>query len=144
MARFASVSPGYWTDGMVRAWTDTQKLLAIYLLTCPHRNLQGLFRLSVRYAADDLEWSEAKTKKALEKLIEDGFVEYDWSAKVILLPRALRYYQPKTDPQIKGALQALAQVPATPLKDRFMELAVEEQAEKLVDALVNGMGVSDE
>lgn len=138
MTKFASVSPGYWTDEMVRGWNDAQQKLGLYLLTCEHRNLQGIFRLPLRYAADDLSWSEAKTRKHLTRLIDDGFVEYDWKASVVLLPRALRYYQPKTEPQLTGALQALARVPATPLKQRFMELAAEHQAEKLVQALANG------
>lgn len=139
MAKFASVSPDFWTDGMVAAWADAPKMLALYLLTCPHRNLQGLYRLSVRYAADDLGWSEKKTKAALTKLVEDGFAEYDWKAKVVLLPKALRYYQPKTKPQLAGALQALARVPDTSLKSRFTELAREHGADALLDALVNGL-----
>ena len=139
MAKFASVSPDFWTDVTVAAWSDPQKLLALYLLTCPHRNLQGLYRLSIRYAADDLGWSEARTKRVLEELIADGFAEYDWEAKVVLLPKALRYYQPTTDRQLQGAIQTLAKVPATPLKDRFADLARQHGADKLVDALTIGM-----
>lgn len=139
MAKFASVSPEFWTDTTVGGWSDSQKLLALYLLTCPHRNLQGLYRLSVRYAADDLGWSTQRTKRALEELVEDGFAEYDWKAKVVLLPKALRYYQPKTRPQLTGALQALAKVPDTPLKQRFTDLAREHGAADLLNALVNGM-----
>ena len=138
MAKFASVSPDFWTDVMVREWSDTHRLLALYLLTCPHRNLQGIYRLSMRYASDDLGWSEARTKRNLERLIEDGFAEYDWQASVVLLPNALRYYQPKTDPQLKGALAALARVPATPLKLRFTELARRHGADDLANALMNG------
>lgn len=141
MAKFASVSPDFWTDTTVADWSDSQKLLALYLLTCPHRNLQGIFRLSVRYAADDLGWSTQRTKRTLEELVDDGFAEYDWAAKVVLLPKALRYYQPKTEPQLKGAIHALGQVPATPLKERFVELARTHGADGLVHALVNGMAV---
>lgn len=139
MAKFASVSPEFWTDTTVAEWNESQKLLALYLLTCPHRNLQGLYRLSLRYAADDLGWSEQRTRRALERLIADGFAEYDWEAKVVLLPKALRYYQPTTDRQLQGAIQALAKVPATPLKDRFADLARQHGAEKLVDAMTMGI-----
>lgn len=143
MARFASVSEGFWTDEVVLAWNDSQRLLALYLLTCPHRNLQGIYRLSLRYAADDLGWSDSRTKAALERLIEDGFAEYDPDAKVVLLPKALRYYKPKTTPQLKGALQALAKVPATPLKQRFVELARDAGAAELLDALLNGIDTEE-
>lgn len=138
MAKFASVSPGFWTDEMVRGWNDAQQKLALYLLTCEHRNLQGIYRLPLRYAADDLLWSEAKLKKHLGRLIEDGFVEFDERVSVVLLPQALRYYQPTTDRQLQGAIQALAKVPETPLKDRFAEVARQHGADKLVEAMTMG------
>ena len=139
MARFAPVSPSFWTDPKVRAWNDAQQKLGLYLLTTPHGNLQGIFRLSIAYLADDLRWEVRKSRTALARLIKDGFVEYDEDAQVCLLPNALAYYQPKTKPQIKGALAVLANVPETPLKSRFMECAERHGAVELVDALTNGM-----
>ena len=136
--KFAQVSPKFWTDPVVSQWNDAQQKLALYLLTSPHRNLQGLYRLSIRYAAEDLGWTEAKTKLALERLIEDGFAEYDPDAKVVFLPRTLAYYMPKSEAQVKGAMAALATVPATPLKQRFMESAEQFGATALLDALRNG------
>ena len=136
--KFAQVSPQFWTDPVVAQWNDAQQKLALYLLTCPHRNLQGLYRLSIRYAAEDLGWSEQKTKRTLERLIEDGFAEYDDDAKVVFLPRTLAYYMPKSEAQVKGAVAALATVPATPLKRRFVEVAEQFEATALLAALTNG------
>lgn len=139
MAHFYPVSPKFWDDEKVCGWNDSQRLLASYLLTCKHRNLEGLYKLPVNYAAEDLHWTPAKVRKYLDALIAEGFCEYDEGTKVLLLPNALDYYQPKTTPQLKGALADLAGLPATPLKQRFLERAKSFGADKLVDALVNGV-----
>lgn len=138
MAHFYPVSPAFWDDEKVQEWPDAQQKLALYLLTCKHRNLEGLFVLKPQYAAADCCWSPAKTAKYLAALVDEGFCEYDAKTRVVLLPNALSYYQPKTKPQLKGALADLAKVPATPLKQRFMEQA-EHFAPDLADALRNGI-----
>lgn len=139
--KFAQVAPEFWDDEKVQSWSDAQQKLALYLLTCKHRNLQGFYKLSLRYASEDLGWSEGKTKKYLGQLVTEGFAEYDADAKVVLLPNTLRYYKPSTDDQVTGALKALAKVPATPLKARFLELARFHGADLLADRLANGEGV---
>lgn len=138
--KFAQVSPEFWDDETARGWNDSQQKLALYLLTCRHRNLQGFYRLSLRYASEDLGWSEPRTRKHLAQLVADGFAEYDSDAKVVLLPNTLRYYKPVTDDQVTGAVKALAKVPATPLKARFLEVARLHGADKLVARLVKGVG----
>lgn len=138
MAAYFPVSPLYWDDEKVVTWPDAQQLLGIYLLTCKHRNLEGFYKLPLNYIAEDKGWSPAKAKKHLTGLVGEGFVEYDWDAKVVLLPNALKFYAPSTRPQIKGALADLSMVPATPLKDRFLQRA-RELAPSLYDALVNGL-----
>ena len=49
------VTPAFWGDEKVAGWNDDTRLLALYLLTCEHRTLEGLFRLPKGYImADDL------------------------------------------------------------------------------------------
>ena len=43
--RYHKVSPRFWADEKVLRWNDDAKMLALYLLTCPHRTTEGLFRL---------------------------------------------------------------------------------------------------
>ena len=45
------VSPAIWR---ARTWTDDMRLLACYLLTSPHRTLEGLFILPKGYICADL------------------------------------------------------------------------------------------
>jgi hypothetical protein len=137
VARYYPVSPLLWTDQKVRTWNDATFRLAIYVLTCRHRNLEGLYWLPIRYAAADLGWTAAKVRKALTWLIEDGFVDYDAEAEVILVCNALKYQAPKSDRQVKGAVTALQEVPPNRLVPSFME-AVSAYAPALAEALTNG------
>lgn len=136
--RYFPVSPAFWNDAKVRTWNDSQQKLALYLLTCDHRNLEGLYKLPVSYIADDTGWSEAKAQKYLDALIAEGFCEYDHEARVILVANALDYYKPHTIPQLKGAAADLELVPASPLKDRFVSLA-EQKAKRLWVLLTMGI-----
>lgn len=57
MARYYPVSPLYWSDSKVQSWSNETKMLGLYLLTCEHRNLEGLYRLPFAYVEADLGWT---------------------------------------------------------------------------------------
>lgn len=137
MARYYQVSPKIWTDEKALAWGDSERLLAFYLLTCPHRNLEGLYRLPLTYVAADLGWSEKRVRKALGRLVEDNFVSYDEDVEVVWVRNVLRYQAPKSEKQVAGAMASLNQVPATPLRDRLREVA-ETLAPALAKAITEG------
>ena len=134
MARYYPVSPLYWSDDKVSRWPDEAKLLALYLLTCPHRNLEGLYRLPIAYIQADLSWGEDEVYAGFEYVVEQGFAEYDYDASVVFLPKALKYHQPSTTPQVQGAINALQAVPDTRLYDSFLA-AARDYAPRLYEAL---------
>ena len=136
MARYYPVSPLFWSDSKVQSWSAETRLLSLYLLTCEHRNLEGLFRLPYAYIQADLEWPEAEVRQHMAVLIDSGFVEYDEAARVVFLPKALRYHQPKSKNQLQGAINELQQVPETTLWHRFTA-AAREHAPALWEALGN-------
>lgn len=98
-------------------------MLALYLLTCEHRNLEGLYRLPFAYIEADLDWPREAVVNSMADLIRDGFVDYDQDAQVVFLPNALKYHTPKSSKQIQGALNALQGVPDTALWPKFVEAA---------------------
>ena len=134
MARYYPVSPLYWSDDKVSKWPDEAKLLALYLLTCSHRNLEGLYRLPTAYIQADLDWASSEVYEGFEYVVEQGFAEYDHDASVVFLPNALKYHQPNTKPQVQGAINALQAVPDTRLYDSFLA-AAREYAPRLYEAL---------
>ena len=70
------MSPLFWTDARVRQWDDPTRMLALYLLTCPHRNLEGLFRLPLSYVTADLDWPMAKLREAMRQLERVGLAAH--------------------------------------------------------------------
>lgn len=133
MAKYYPVWPKYWR-GDRRRWDDQEKLLGLYLLTCEHRNLEGLYYLPRTYIAADLAWSPATVDRALATMIDAGFCAYDDDAEVVLVPRALAHQAPRTEKQITGARRSLEAVPTTALWDAFLE-ACESHAPALSDAI---------
>jgi hypothetical protein len=113
----------FWSDRKVLNWPERERYLALYLLTSEHRNLEGLFRLPKAYIQADLDWSPDEADTHLGALVQDGFVKYDEAAKVVFLPKALKYHQPKAPKQIQGAINVLQQIPATVLWPDFMAAA---------------------
>jgi hypothetical protein len=110
-------------DDKIARLDDQGKVLALYLLTCEHRNLEGLYRLPYAYIQADLAWSDQAVRDGMDRLIEDGFINYDPAARVVFLPKALKYHEPKSAKQVQGAINALQQVPDTALWHAFTEAA---------------------
>lgn len=123
MASFYQLSPLFWTDPKVCGWSPVEKNLALYLLTCEHRNLEGLYRLPYAYISADLDLERETVTVALERLIRDDFCRYDVDAQVVFLPKALKYRQPTTARHVEGALDDLRAVPDTYLFADFQQAA---------------------
>lgn len=123
------VSPAFWSDEKVSGcgdypgWSDDAKILALYLLTCEHRNVAGLFRVPKGYICDDLGWERERLAKPLGELLRDGFIEYDEKARLCLIVNTLEYQAPENENQIKATIKALAELPDSSLFARLFEQA---------------------
>ena len=132
--RYYRVSPKFWASADRLGWDDETRLLALYLLTCEHRTTEGLFRLPKQYIMADLEWSPQRLAQPFAQLLADGFIEYDETAKVMLIVKALAYQAPSNPNGVTAALRALDMVPATALDSRFYELS-QRYCERLAEQL---------
>ncbi len=122
----------------MRDWTEAERNLALYLLTNEHRNLEGLYRLPLAYIQEDLDWQPGTVEAALSTLLEAGFIRYDERAKVVLIPKAMKFHQPGSARQIQGAINALQKVPDTALWSDFVE-ACRLYCPALYDAIAEGI-----
>lgn len=125
MARYYPVSPLFWMDDKITPLDDAGRVLALYLLTCEHRNLEGLYRLPYAYISADLGWPAERAREVMAELVECGFCQYDEAARVVFLPKALKYHQPKTAKHVQGAVNDLAAVPDSDLFPAFQAAAAE-------------------
>jgi hypothetical protein len=89
MREYGQVQSAFWQSPDAQAWSDTGKLLALYLLTGPHSNGIGCFRLPDGYVMADLNWSAERVAKGFEELSGKGFANrFDG---VVFLPNFLRW-----------------------------------------------------
>src|SRR5262245_486570 len=137
--RYNRIDQRFWTDRAVRGWTDDAKLLALYLLTSPHRATEGLFRLPKAYIQADLEWSAERLGQPFRQLLESRFLDYDDDAQVVLIRNALKYQPLQNDNQVTAALKALEELPPTRLAWDFRQLA-EQFCQRLAKRLPQGFG----
>ena len=129
----------FWTDEKVVEWGDDTRLLALYILTCPHRITEGLFRLPKQYIIGDLKWSAERLAEPFAELLAEGFIEYDERVSVLLISKALEYNKPDNPNQAKAAAKAVADLPRTPLMQVFKGLA-ERFSKPLAERLGEGYG----
>jgi hypothetical protein len=117
----------FWKDPKVRGWLrageDRTVFLALYMLTCDHKNSEGLYYLPKDYVGADLGWEADAVGERMAHLLDKRFIEYDEDAEVVFVCNALKYHEPKSKLQLKGAISALEQVPPTPLLTSFLTAA---------------------
>lgn len=123
--RYSRISSRFWTDEKSSAWIDRVKLAGLYLMSCPHRHLEGIFILPHQYACADLHWTTKTWKSACTVLEESGFLKWDSLTNVILIVNALRYQAPENPNQAFAALRRIKELPDTPLLQDFCRLALE-------------------
>lgn len=117
MSRYYRVGPSIWDE----PWTDDQRYMAVYLLTCRHRNTEGLYRLPMSYVVEDLGWTAKRVAKAFDALVECGFVMHDPDARVVFIVKAPDWQGSKNSNQITGGVRAIREVPPSRLDEPFLK-----------------------
>lgn len=135
-----------WSSIWAEPWDNDMKLLAIYLLTGPNRRTEGLYRLPLEYVVGDLKWPMKRVRFTLDRLRAQEFLEYDYEARLVLILKALKR-NGLNENQMKNIAKAFAQLPESPLRNRFVSLS-EEFNERLAKALAkafprNGATLAD-
>ena len=114
------VASRFWNDPKVRGWHEDARVLALYLLTSPHRATEGLFLLRRVYVAADLQWETHRLETAWRVLEDDRWILWDPSNEVVMIASALRYQRPNNENAAKGAMKRIKQIPAeSPLVASF-------------------------
>jgi hypothetical protein len=122
--RYYRVACHVWSDEKVATWPDSQKLLALYLLTSKHRTLEGFFVLPPQYIAADMGWPLRRVKEMLVKLETDGFLRFDEKTSLLLIRNALRYQQPDSRNVQKAVIARVRNLPVNQeLLKEFLALA---------------------
>jgi hypothetical protein len=108
---YGKVKETFWTDKKVQAMSDDAKMLALYLLTGPHRNMLGCMRVPDGYITEDLKWSSERLTDAIDKLCGCQFIIRDDDGWTLITNQLRHDPLSKTPNHIKAAASIADTVP---------------------------------
>lgn len=111
MRDYGKVHCTFWSSPTISKLSDDGRMLALYLLTCPHLTIAGVFRLPDGYAAEDLGWSPERVSKGFEELFANGFANRCGTTKWVWISRHLEWNKPENPNQWKSAGKTVALIP---------------------------------
>lgn len=91
MREYGQIQCAFWTSEDVSEMSDIGKLLMAYLLTGPHSNGIGCYRLTNGYLMDDLKWLPETVEKGFAELYRNGLAYR--IETVVLIPKFLAWNQ---------------------------------------------------
>jgi hypothetical protein len=126
MRDYGKVSPKFWigpTGKALRKHGLEAQLVALYLLTCPHANMLGLYYLPRAFMAHETGLGFEGASKGLQGCVEAGFCCYDDDSEMVWVMEMARFQiadklQGK-DLRIKGVQNEYESLPANPYLGRF-------------------------
>jgi hypothetical protein len=135
MRDFSKVSVSLWqSDRFTNLPTDDARMLFLYMLTTPHGNSAGCFRLADGYAQADLRWTAERYCAARLALVDSGMIEYDAATSVVLIAKWFDHNPIMNMKHRQGVEAILRKIPCQHLRDRRAEeiqaLAEKAQAER--------------
>jgi len=111
MREYGSVQTQFWSDVALQNLSTHAKLLAVYLLTGPHTNMLGCFRLPIGYVAEDLKWGGETVCKAFAELAQIRFLIRDPESNWILITHFLNWNPIENPNQGKSLSKLFNRVP---------------------------------
>lgn len=86
-------------------------MLALYLLTCSHGTLAGVFRAPDGYICEDMQWTAERVSVTLSELLAKGFANRCETTKWVWIIKHLEWNPPENPNQRKSALKLANQIP---------------------------------
>lgn len=113
MRDYGKVHTSFWTSSNIHSLSDDGRMLALYLLTCPHGTISGVFRLPDGYACEDLQWTAEKVKTTLAELFNNGFATRCEVTKWVWVIKHFEWNPPENPNQRKAAAKMADQIPSS-------------------------------
>ena len=112
MRDYGKVHTSFWSSATTRSLSEDGRTLALYLLTCPHGTIAGVFRLPDGYACEDLQWEPKRVHEGFAELLANGFANRCETTKWVWVTKYLEWNQPENPNQRKAVAKIATQVPA--------------------------------
>jgi hypothetical protein len=120
-SRYSKVFVKIWHSKDFRTLSEEGKMIFLYLLTSPHRNMGGFYYLPLPYLCFDVGLDEGRVSKAFEELTDKDMAQYDYDTQVVLIKKWFSYNPIENENQAKGLNKQLAEVPKSRLFEPFID-----------------------
>ncbi|MCY1196931.1 hypothetical protein D9M72_82870 [compost metagenome] len=111
MRDYGKVHTSFWSSATVSSMSEDGRMLALYLLTSPHSNITGVFRLPDGYAMEDLNWTPERVSKGFAELFRKGFANRCETTKWVWISKHLEWNPPENPNQRKAAKKIAVSIP---------------------------------
>jgi len=132
---YSKIDEAFWRDDKIPSLTDDAKLLFLYMLTNPHRNLLGLYLLPVPYGSYDLGWTEKRVESGMLELGKMEIVMRDKKWSIIYVPNYLKYNPLENRNQCIAGVRALNVIPRTSMDKLLLERLESMEKPYMVDLI---------
>lgn len=110
MRDYGKVYTKFWESDDIRSLTDDGRMLALYLMTCPHGTIAGVFRLPDGYVCEDMKWSPERVVAAFRELSAKGFANRCETTKWVWVRKHMDWNPPENPNQRKAAAKVALSV----------------------------------
>lgn len=111
MREYGKLHTSFWTSQDIRSMTEDGRTLAAYLITSPHSNMLGCYRVPLTYASDDLKWSIERVSEGFGELYRKGFATLSEGSNWVVIHRFLKWNQLENPNVVKAAVKLFDQIP---------------------------------
>lgn len=115
MAEYGKVYKKIWNNERFRQLSEKAKYLFLYLITSPHTNTLGLFRLPLSYISSDVDWQTKTVLKYLGELKSASFLLWDTKSCLVCIPSWLEHNPIISENHLKKCLAELSEIPKNPV-----------------------------
>ena len=136
--RYIKIVTKLWTDEKIRKLSDQGQKLFIYILTSPHSNMAGYYRLPKPYIQYDLKWSGKQLGKPFSKLLDKSLIKYCEESSVVLIPNFFKYNPIQNKNQAKGAAKKTSELPKNCLVPSYQRIC-KTFSERYYELLTKGL-----
>lgn len=111
MRDYGKVHSTFWSSATTGPMSDDGKMLALYLMTCSHSTITGVFRLPDGYVSEDLGWGLERVSQGFAELLDKGFANRCETTKWVWVSKHLEWNKPENPNQRKSAAKIALSIP---------------------------------
>ncbi|MGM1003032.1 hypothetical protein [Acinetobacter haemolyticus] len=127
MRDYGKVSPHFWTGTTGKKLRNSPEavIVAMYLMTCPHANMLGLYYMPLLYVAHETGLGFEGASKGLRSACEAGFCSYDEASEMVWVHEMARFQVADTlkpaDNRCKSVQKDYDSLPSSPFLAGFFD-----------------------